>query len=360
MVLRLLAVPRASDVRLCHLPVADVAPIRYRCRLAYDGARFAGMQYQPNAPTVQGALQQALQQRMQQEVKVVAAGRTDTGVHARGQVVHFDLFSSPAANEMEHSLNCLLPPDIRVADLEPAPECDQLLRPWHAIYWATGKLYSYRFYAGRPSRAESLPTPSCPWQNQLVMVRKQPQSRSQCFRIERQMMLSTAGRTMDPMQRLYRDHSHTRPLDFDAMQRAASLLEGTHDFSAFANKKNVNGVRSLGAATVRSVRKVTVHDEGYGNGRADFYLKGALYKMVRNMFGAMLEVGAGRRKADEVEDLLLGTKKAPNWPKPAPAHGLTLESVFYETGWGGAYSNPMLTETVGSEIEWADEDKLEL
>lgn len=163
---------------------------------------------------------------------------------------------------------------------------------------------------------------------------------------------------MDPMQRLYRDHCHYRPLDLDAMQKAARLLEGKHDFAAFANKKNFGGVRKLGGTTTRSVRLVTVHDEGGGYGRADFYLKGALYKMVRNMFGAMVEVGAGRRKAEEVEELLLGAEKEPNWPKAAPARGLTLESVFYEVGWAGAYSNSMLTETVGSEIEWIDGDGL--
>lgn len=150
MVLCICSTPRSSSLRLCleSQSDADAAPIRYRCRVAYDGTRFVGMQYQPNAPTVQGTLQQALQERMQQEVKVVAAGRTDTGVHARGQAVHFDLFNAPDADKLGHSLNRLLPHDVRVMAVERAPECDQLSRRWHAIYWATGKLYSYRFYAG--------------------------------------------------------------------------------------------------------------------------------------------------------------------------------------------------------------------
>ena len=156
MVLCLWAPPRASSLRLCIHSQADAAPTRYRCRVAYDGTRFAGMQYQPNAMTVQGTLQKALQKRMQQEVKVVAAGRTDAGVHARGQAVHFDLFGAPDAAALEHSLNRLLPGDVRVTAVEPAPERDLHSRHWHAIYWATGKLYSYRFYAGTFERCPSL------------------------------------------------------------------------------------------------------------------------------------------------------------------------------------------------------------
>jgi len=157
--------------------IAAAATARYRARVSYDGGAYAGMQYQPTRPTVQGTLQRALARRCQMPaVRVVAAGRTDAGVHARGQAVHFDLDSGtydPA--DLERSLGALLPPDLAVSHVERAGEVDGAGRSWHAIFWATGKRYSYRLYAGPPG-----------------------------------------GR--DPTTRLYRHHAHSSPLDLDAMR----------------------------------------------------------------------------------------------------------------------------------------------
>ena len=267
----------------------------------YDGLAYTGLQIQSNGPSVAGVLQEALSRRLRQpNVRVVAAGRTDAGVHARGQALHFDVDADSFDDDpgaVQHALNCMLPPDVRITDLEEAPECDVDGRAWHSIYWATGKLYSYRFLSGG---------------------------------------------VMDPTQRLYRHHER-RPLDLERMQQAAELPVGEHDFASFANvRKNDPGVYS----TVRKVRALTIHDEGGGYARADVHLKGALYKQVRNMMGLLFEVGNGRREVDEIPELLARRNRL-GLPKPAPACGLTLESVYYSIGWDKRYDHPLHTDTVG-------------
>ena len=277
------------------------SPVRFRARLMYDGLAYTGLQVQSNGrASVAGVLQDVLATRLRQRVRVIAAGRTDAGVHARGQALHFDVDGCSFSDEpaaLQHALNCMLPADVRITGLEEAPECDADGHGWHAIYWATGKLYSYRFFSGG---------------------------------------------VMDPTQRLYR-HQERRPLCLERMQRAAELLEGEHDFASFANvRKNDAGLYT----TTRKVRSLTIHDEGDGYARADVHLKGALYKQVRNMMGLLFEVGNGRREVAEVPELLARCSRL-GLPKPAPACGLTLESVYYNVGWDGRYAHPLHTDTVG-------------
>ena len=244
------------------------------------------------------------------------AGRTDAGVHARGQAVHFSCPVDPPAPMLQKSLNRLLPDDLCLYDLEPARETCAAGKPWNAMYWSTGKLYTYRFYHGH--------TP------------------------------------MDPMCRLYRHHvSVPRPLDYPAMEEAAQAFEGEYDFFAFSN--HASGLppgQGIATGTVRRVVSVKFRDEGDGYACADFVLTSALYKMVRNMMGALYDVGRGVLTADDIHLMLshphlfqdgvwrrTGTK---GWQRrPAPAHGLTLESVFYDVGWAGKYSYPGLSQTVG-------------
>jgi tRNA U38,U39,U40 pseudouridine synthase TruA len=152
--------PRTAGFRLTATSAAAVDAAdgdgglrRYRARVLYDGSDFRGSQIQPEARSVSGALEAALA-RVQLPARVVAAGRTDTGVHARGQAVHFDVRPRrggyPAERDLQHSLNCVLPPDVRVMRLEQAPERDALHRRWHSQLWSTGKLYSYRLSTGAP------------------------------------------------------------------------------------------------------------------------------------------------------------------------------------------------------------------
>jgi len=302
---------------------------RFRARVMYDGYRYCGMQYQPNAPTIQGEIEKVLKQRTQQPgVKVVGASRTDAGVHARGQAVHFDLEGDYAPDHLEHLFSRMLPDDVGVQHVELAPEVDAHGRNWHATQWATGKRYSYRFFSGA---------------------------------------------TMDPLERFYREHSWRHPLDLEAMQQAASLFEGTHDFRNFANRAKppvkVAGAEEAEArSTTRYVHQIRIIDEGGGYARAEFELKGALYKMVRNLMGALIDIGKGRRTTADVEQLLdcmpppAGIQqngktagRTGSWPKPASAHGLTLETVYYGAGWEGRFGHPLLRETVGADIVWQDE-----
>ena len=136
------------------------------------------------------------------------------------------------------------------------------------------------------------------------------------------------------------------------LQAAADYFVGEHDFASFANKgatgvrQSPAGVRLPSLSTVRRVRSITIHDEGDGYARADVHLKGALYKQVRNMVGLLFEVGHGRREVSAVPELI-ALRSRKGLPKPAPACGLTLESVYYNVGWDGAFRHPLHTDTVG-------------
>ena len=292
---------------------------RYRARLFYDGTDFDGSQVQPfPRRTVAGTLEAAIATRMQQQVRVVPASRTDAGVHARGQAVHFDLHPTstrrelPNSDDLHASLNALLPSDLRVADIEEANEIDGAGRPWHARRWATGKLYSYRLSVGR-------------------------------------------SRSYDPLGRRSRHHAGAA-LDPAAMREAAAWMIGDVDCAAFANRRaGEPPPREMEeAVTRRIVRSIDVVDEGSGRLRCDFHVKSALFKMVRNMMGLMLAVGCNRYDAADVPELI-GARDRDRLPPPAPALGLTLESVYYCTGWDGRYDSPIHTLTAAQRAQWDHE-----
>jgi len=280
--------------------------VRHRARVQYDGSEYCGMQVQGASAvriSVAGALNTVLQQRLRVEVKVNAASRTDAGVHARGQSIHFDVPDTclmPDPAELERSLNAMLPPTVRVHSIEVASERDGNGRKWHARHSATGKLYSYRL---------------------------------------------CAGGVLDPLDRTLRAQSCT--VDLDAIRVALPLLVGTLDCAAFANRRSGEPLPCQldEKLTTRVVRAIKLQDEGNANLRVDFHVKSALYKQVRNMMGLLLYVGMGRIAPSEVPTIL-ASRNRQQLPPPAPAHGLTLESVFYNAGWGGKYQHPMHTETV--------------
>ena len=288
-------------------------PIRYRARVAYDGSRFHGWQYQPNRRTIQGELEEVLSRRFDRKIRLVGAGRTDTGVHARGQAIHFDLRQNELGDSeadvklLERSLNRMLSQEIRVWNVGRAPEpvtkmhpTKQVMTtfPWHVIYNAEQKLYSYRLCVA-PS--------------------------------------------MDPLERHFRHHVDWGNLDLDSLARILSLYEGTHDFRAFAGaveQKEKDEGKPID--TVRTVYKseLVCEDEMEGLYRIDILLKGALYKQVRNMIGTAIEVCRGRLDEQVFRQLLFHVDKNDeklsqfvrddNPCKPAPPEGLTLERVFYE------------------------------
>ena len=303
------------------------AVVRYRARVAYDGTSFQGFQVQANGQrTVQACLEKVLTQRCNQQgvVRVIAAGRTDTGVHARGQAVHFDLpdfLTTDEVRNVEESLNKMLPPDVCVWNLQHAPPPLQKTfqtetgatttknMTWNVLYDSTRKLYSYR--------------------------------------------LSLAP-VMDPLQRYHRWHPDAlkgKPVEPDKLRRLIRYYEGTHDFRAFAGSieqlQKKCGGRHIN--TTRTVYSADLIDEGNGCFRIDFLLKGALYKQVRNMVGTAVDAARGVLSENEFRGLIHqddegcsslevddgGDKRGPrftrafNPSKPAPPEGLTLEHVYF-------------------------------
>jgi tRNA pseudouridine38-40 synthase len=252
------------------MPPASAPESRYRLTVAYDGARYHGMPVLPDVPTVQGELERVLTGLLGHPVRLEAASRTDAGVHARGQVAHFDSARVPYPARLLHALNRLLPDDIRVTALRRAPP------DFHARFSATGKEYRYRLH-----QAAVLP----------------------------------------PLLRFDRLHA-PQPLDLPAMRRAARALEGEHDFASFAWNPGYKP-----ASTVRRITRLAVVRRGP---EVEIRVTGESFlpRMVRALAGYLLNVGTGRADPDQTTALLAARRRHP-LIVTAPAHGLCLWRVGY-------------------------------
>lgn len=238
--------------------------------IAYDGTGFYGWQAQPDKTTVQGTLETELRRLTDESVRIHSCGRTDTGVHARGQVAHFDLRVPRETAPLQKSLNAFLPCSVRVMEL-----C-RTRSDFHARYNATGKEYRY-----------------CIW-NAPVLC---------------------------PLHRRFAVHVR-RPLDVAAMRQAAAQLQGTHDFTAFS----ANAGRDIGSP-VRTLWRLAVRKQGplvtisaLGNG--------FLYKMVRSLAGHLLRVGIGAVPAEETPALLASRERTARVETARP-QGLCLWKIHY-------------------------------
>lgn len=242
--------------------------------LQYDGSCFHGFQRQPGGlRTVQSELERVLGMITKAEVKVVGAGRTDAGVHARGQVVAFRTESTIPVERIPTAINGFFAQDLVCLSAEAAaPE-------FHPQRDTVAKAYSYTI--------DNSPTPT-------------------------------------PFLRLYALHV-AQPLDLAAMQAAAGLLVGRHDFRSFqaAGSSAKTSERTLRALTVER-RPATGRDLVIVTAEAD----GFLYHMVRNLVGLLLEVGKGRLEAGQAGEILVATDRKVA-PATAPAQGLCLEWVLY-------------------------------
>ncbi len=236
--------------------------------LEYDGSQFHGWQIQPGLRTIQGTVEKALAEMMGASVRAKASGRTDAGVHALGQVMHCDVSRGIPPENVMMGLNSLLPPDVRVIKCREAPE------EFHAQYSATGKHYRYD-----------------------ILNRSQPTA-------------------------LLRDRVwHVRrPLDDEAMKIGASYLIGKKDFAAFKSAGDEG-------TTVRDLRRIDVVRE-QDILTLTFEADGFLKHMVRNLTGALVEVGLGRLNPEDVRGIL-DSRSRKNSPRKAPPQGLTLVKVFY-------------------------------
>lgn len=250
--------------------------MRYVMKIAYDGTAYAGWQRQKNALSVQEALENAIETALGASVRVTASGRTDAGVHAAGQVCHFDSDTLTVPPEkMPDCLNRFLPPDIRIVD-----------------GWGAGVNFDSNRSAKRKTYCYSL----------YVSKREMPIKERFAVRIDDAPTL-------------------------DALQSAARLFEGEHDFKAFC----ASG--SAVKTTVRTVYEVKVEEgESFGSRDIKIYVtgNGFLYNMVRTMTGELLDLASGRRTVESLrkayetgERGLLG--------KTMPAKGLLLLNVNYDS-----------------------------
>ena len=236
----------------------------------YDGTNYAGWQRQANALAVQQVIEEKLGRLTGERIVVHGASRTDAGVHALGQSIHFDTESRIPGEKFSFALNTMLPPDIRISASEDAPE------GFHARFSTVGKRYRYLFYDAPHAGALNRNT-----------------------------------------------HAHSiYPLKDDLMRLEAKALIGTHDFAAFAASGSV--VKD----TVRTIWRADVDREGH-DVRLIVEGSGFLYNMVRIIAGTLRDIGSGKlepgalARAIETRDRLdLGVT--------APAHGLTLMEVFYQ------------------------------
>lgn len=246
-------------------------PTRYKMKIAYDGTNYSGWQVQPNLRTVQGEIERLLAEMAgQQHVRVESSGRTDSGVHARAQVAHFDLEKPIDPKYFQRGLNAQIDRDIRIQTLEKSTP------DFHARFSAVGKEYRYFIYNG------------------LVVP---------------------------PTKRLYR-LSEGCPLDVERMRAAAALLVGEHDFAPFAANRKMP-IES----TVRTIHSFHVRKHG-----ADITLEvrgnGFLYKMVRSLAGFLIHVGVGRLEPEAALDILAHGKRTAKVQTAQP-QGLFLWKVFY-------------------------------
>jgi len=246
--------------------------VRIRLDVAYDGTGFHGWAAQPGLRTVEGELAAALAMVLRvPNVELTCAGRTDSGVHARGQVVHTDLDALPEAPErLARRLNGVLADDVRVLRVVEAPG------GFDARFSAIWRRYAYRL-ADRPD-------------------------------------------VVDPLRR---GHvlARSRPLDEAGMNVAALALHGEHDFAAFCKQRE-------GATTVRNLIDLRWEREPDGLLVAHVRADAFCHSMVRSLVGCLIAVGEGRRSVEWAAEVLAAARRD-SAVAVAPAHGLTLEEVAY-------------------------------
>ena len=234
----------------------------------YDGTDYLGFQLQAQGPTVQGEIEQALAAVTQGETRIIAAGRTDTGVHAQGQVIAFSTAWRHPVEELQRALNAVLPEDIAVRELRPVAE------DFHPRFDAVSREYRYTIL-NQPLRS--------------------------------------------PLVRRFAYH-FPRRLDVAAMNEAAGILMGTHDFASF-------GQAPQGDNTVRTVyRAQWTSEEPFVY--FDIVANAFLYRMVRSLVGTLLLVGTGELSLAGFEEILQSADRD-RAGQAVPAHGLCLMKVNY-------------------------------
>ena len=243
---------------------------RVKLVVAYDGTNYCGWQVQPNAITVEGMLNKKLSELLKEEVKVIGASRTDSGVHALGNVAVFDTEARIPGEKISYALNQRLPEDIRIQRSEEVPI------DFHPRYCKCWKEYEYRIY-----NAEFA----------------------------------------NPMERLY-SYFVYKELNIENMQKAAAYLVGEHDFKSFCSTatQTENTVRTIYAIEIQKCGQIiTIKVRG----------NGFLYNMVRIIVGTLVQTGLGFYEPEKVKEMLEAEDRTVAGPT-APACGLRLNEIFYD------------------------------
>lgn len=241
---------------------------RVMLTVAYDGTNYHGWQIQPNVVTIESVLNETLSALLQEEIKVIGASRTDTGVHALGNIAVFDTQARIPAEKISYALNQRLPQDIRIQASKEVPQ------DFHPRRQNSRKTYEYRI-----------------WNSAFPM----------------------------PVYRLYTYFTYV-PLDVGAMQEAADYLVGEHDFKSFCS------VGTTAESTVRTIYEIVVERTGEMI-TIRVVGSGFLYNMVRIIAGTLMEVGKGSFAPEKMKEILEACDRAAAGPT-APACGLLL--VQYE------------------------------
>lgn len=251
--------------------------VRYQVILAYDGSAFQGFQRQANARTVQGVVETALRQLGWKGRSILAAGRTDTGVHASGQVIAFDLEWAHSADDLQGALNACLPFDVAAVQVQ------AVASDFHPRRDARWRRYRYNIYC-RPVR--------------------------------------------DPLQERFAWRVWP-PADLSLLEQAASLLPGRHDFAAFGTPPQPGG------STIRTVRQAS-WSEATPLLTFEIVAHAFLYHMVRRLVYMQVLIGQGKLELDTLRQALRPSAQRPGLQNPllhglAPAQGLILAEIEYPT-----------------------------
>lgn len=244
---------------------------RVRIVVAYDGTNYCGWQIQPNGITIEEVLNKCLRKLTGEDIHIIGASRTDSGVHALGNVAVFDTESSIPPERMAYALNQRLPEDIVIV------RSDEVAADWHPRYQdEVEKTYEYHIYNAQAP---------------------------------------------NPMKRLYSTFV-SFPMDVEKMREGAAYLVGEHDFVSFCN------VRTNVEDTVRTVKEITITQDG-----ADITIRvrgnGFLYNMVRIIAGTLIRVGRGFYEPERVKEIL-EEKERTAAGVTAPPNGLVLVEIAYQ------------------------------
>ena len=242
---------------------------RVRLVVAYDGTNYHGWQVQKNGITIESELNRCLSDLLGEPIEVIGASRTDSGVHALGNIAVFDTQARMPAEKISYALNQRLPEDIRIQSSDEVP------LDWHPRHQNSRKTYEYRIY-----------------RNEFPM----------------------------PIKRLYSYFTYY-PIDVERMRQATAFLVGEHDFKSFCQtgaqvESTVRTIYSIELVEQENELIIRVSGNGF------------LYNMVRIIVGTLLEVGYGRKKPEQIPTILEACDRQAAGPT-APAHGLTLYSYEY-------------------------------